>query len=157
MANISMKIVRDLESAPGARIVLRRLTEGRRMELRSKIGGFLAQIRGLGAQIDALMSGPEEAREYEKIILLQDQIEKIQHDDIDPAWLRWGVARVEGLMVEDVEMSLDTIFDWPSDVYAEALELVRESASLGAEARKNSSSPTTTSDQGDAVPNPLTA
>lgn len=155
--SISMKTSRELATAPGASVVLHKLTEGRRMKLRALIGEYLAKIRAVGAEIDVLLAAPEDQRDFLAVMTKQDEMDRIQHDSIDPAWIKWGVAAVRGLVVEDVEMGVDQLFDWPSDVYAEVLELVRESASMSENARKNSSSPTTSSEPGGDPQNPLTA
>lgn len=128
---------------PGVVFYLRKMTEGRRKELRRQLGPInlrISQILREQNQIDAM---PDGERDYAKYLALQDEFDGIFIDQSNPIWIKWGVKAIEGLESEDGQlMTVEDLDNWPSELYAEVLEAVKSEAELNGAERKNSELPT---------------
>lgn len=131
---------------PGVFFVIRKMTEGRREELRKQIGPAIRRMRAILTEQDNLSSSTAPDRS-EKYIELQDEFETLQAEKIDHAYIGWGVKQILGLEIDDRVLDVSDFKDWPSELYAEVLAIVRAEAELNGAERKNSESPTTSGAQ----------
>jgi len=128
---------------PGVKVILKRMTEGRRLELRKSTGPFHKRIRDIMREQAALEAVPQESRDMARWLDLQDEFDEIVVTKINPTWIQWGVKNIEGLEVDGRALGVDDYLDWPSALYNEVVEAVKAEAELDGRARKNSSSPIT--------------
>jgi hypothetical protein len=150
---------RRQESAtfPGVFITLRKMTEGRRTELRRLIAEPNSRLRGIMREQAELDKLPEDARDMASFLELQDRFDEILMSEVNPAWVRWGVKMVDGLEVDGRTLAVEDFLDWPSVLFAEVVDLVKTEAELDGAERKNSALPTTSGEQGGGNRTPSTA
>lgn len=143
MANNSYKLDRNTKIPskvlPGVTIFLRKMTEGRRLDLRSRIAVPNAELRKVLNEQDQL----DTTRDFAKWWELQDRVDEITMIQINPVWIEWGVAKVDGLEQDEERLDMDRWKDWPSVFFREVLDLVKEEADLNGQERKNSQSSST--------------
>jgi hypothetical protein len=143
----------DSATCPGVVLHLRKLTEGRRSKLRESLAPHQGVLKNLVEQLqsvsDELAKDGETAQQLlQKWSDLTEEFEAIQAETIGPIWIKWGIKHVEGLINENGEpMTLDDLFDWPSELYNEALAFIRGNTDMSEEDRGNSDSPTTSGGQ----------
>lgn len=134
---------RESETCPGVTFFLRKMTEGRRLEYRSKLREPNAKLREILREQGKLLEIPAEARDHDKILALQDEYEGLQIEILNPETLKWGVKQIEGLEVDGKPLSLEDWKEWPSHLFEEVLRAVNEESQLNGGEIKNSSLPTT--------------
>ena len=133
---------------PGVVFYLRKMTEGRRKELRRTLGPINARINEIMREQNMIDAMPDGERDYAKYLALQDEFDGIFLEQSNPAWIRWGVKSIEGLESEDGQpLTVEDLDNWPSELFAEVLEAVKSEAELNGAERKNSESPTTSGKQ----------
>jgi hypothetical protein len=113
---------------------------------------FNARVRAMLREQMTITSQPEDARDSIRWFELQDELDTITAEELDPAWIVWGVQSVEGLVVEGKTLEVKDWADWPSDIFSEALDSVKAEAQMSSGERKNSESPTTSGEQVDGNP-----
>ena len=131
------------EDFPDVTVLLRKMTEGRRIELRKLIAEPNRRIREIIREQAALEVVPEETRDNARWLELQDEYDGIMVEKINPGWILWGVKQVEGLEVDDRTLTVEDWKDWPSALFNEVLEAIKAETELNGAQRKNSPSPTT--------------
>jgi len=146
-----------LETFPGVEVVLRKMTEGRRLELRKAIGEPNRRIREILREQAAIEQQPEETRDMAKWLELQDSFDGTMIEQINPSWIRWGVKQISGLEVDGKSLGVEDLLDWPSEMFGEVLSLVKSEAELNGTERKNSESHTTGGEPAPVSPSPSTA
>lgn len=147
-------------SCPGVILHLRKLTEGRRADLRAKLAPHQRKMKELvdkmGALSDEIDSVDRDAPDalaviedkYVQWATMQEEFNVLQDETIAPIWLKWGVKAIEGLVSEnDVPLTVDEMREWPYELYEEAFKIVQGSTDISAEAQKNFDSPTTSGGQ----------
>ncbi len=120
-----------VESAafPGARLVVRRMSFGRRLELTRRIHELASKLAFLAAGDRAQSDEAETA---------------LVAAEIDREYLRWGLARVEGLEIDGEPATPESLIDaGPEELFREALRAVRRESGLSETERKNSASRST--------------
>ena len=145
-----------LETFPGVEVVLRKMTEGRRLELRKLISEPNRRIREILREQANIEKEPEESRDMSKWLELQDEFDGIMIESINPAWITWGVKQIEGLEVDGRSLGVDDWKEWPSALFDEVLTAVKGEAELNGALRKNFESATTSGAQADSSQSPLT-
>lgn len=148
---------KDSEIFPGVSFYLRRMTEGRRIELRKKLGPTNAKIRELLKEQGRLLEASLESQDQNRILELQDEFDGLMLEVVNPTTLLWGVKQVEGLDVDGKILTLDEWQDWPSALFQEILRAVNDEAELNGGETKNLSSPSTSGKPGDGSPDRMTA
>lgn len=148
---------RDSVSCPGVVFYLRKMTEGRRLEYRSKLREANAKLRDILREQGKLLDVPAEARDHDKIMDLQDQCDGMQLEIINPETLKWGVKQIEGLEVDGKTLTLEDWKDWPSHLFGEILQAVNEESQLNGAEIKNLSSGTTSGELVDSSDKTTTA
>ena len=146
-----------LETFPGVEVVLRKMTEGRRLELRKAIGEPNRRIREILREQAAIEQQPEETRNMSAWLSLQDEFDGIMLEKVNVSWVQWGVKSLQGLEVDGRMLGLEDWADWPSALFDEVLTLVKSEAELNGSERKNSESATTSGAQADSSQSPSTA
>ena len=126
-----------LETFPGVEVVLRKMTEGRRLELRKAIGEPNRRIREILREQAAIEQRPEETRDMSAWLSLQDEFDGIMLEKVNVAWVQWGVKSLQGLEVDGRVLGLEDWADWPSALFDEVLTLVKSEAELNGSERKN--------------------
>lgn len=132
----------ESETFPGVSIILKKMTEGRRLELRKAIGEPNRRIREILREQAAIEQQPEETRDMAKWLESQDSFDEIMLTTVNPAWVLWGVKQVEGLEVDGRSIGIEDWADWPSALFDEVLTLVKSEAELNGSERKNLQSAT---------------
>ena len=134
-----------IESAlfPGVSIILRKMTEGRRIELRSLTSEANKRVREIMRAQAEIDKKPEDERDTTTWLELQDEFDGLRIGTINPVWIKWGVKQIEGLEVDGRVLGVEDWKDWPSALTEEVLEAVNGESELNGTERKNSPSPTT--------------
>lgn len=132
----------SVDSFPGVEVVLRKMTEGRRLELRKLISEPNRRIREILRDQAAIEKEPEADRDMSRWLELQDEFDGIMIEKINPAWVTWGVKQISGLEVDERVLGLTEWDQWPSALFDEVLTLVKDEAELNGSERKNSESAT---------------
>lgn len=130
----------------GVTIYLRKMTEGRRTNLRKQLAEPNRRIREILKEQDAIMATEEQARTAEqntKWLDLNDEYDNVHAELIDPVWINWGVKQIEGLQVDGNPLTIAEMSEWPSVFFKEVMDAVKAEAELNGSERKNSESPTT--------------
>ena len=140
----------------GVSVVLKKMTEGRRLELRKLISEPNRRIREILREQANIEKEPEESRDMSKWLELQDEFDGIMIESINPAWITWGVKQIEGLEVDGRSLGVDDWKEWPSALFDEVLTAVKGEAELNGALRKNFESATTSGAQADSSQSPLT-
>ncbi len=113
----------ESRAAPGVRLTVRRMSFGRRLELTRQVKQLLQQLDFLAAKEGSVADQTEAA---------------LVASEIDRAYVRWGLAAVEGIEIDGKPASPETLLDaGPEDLVTEILEHVRREAGLSEEERKN--------------------
>ena len=146
-----------LETFPGIEVVLRKMTEGRRLELRKLIAEPNRRIREILREQASIEKEPEETRDMSAWLERQDEFDQIMIEKINVAWIQWGVKQISGLEVDGRALGVEDWADWPSSLFDEILTLVKSEAELNGSDRKNSELPTTSGELGALDQNPSTA
>jgi len=107
---------------PGVKYQIRRVTFRRRMEL-------VGEIRKLAERLEFLAAGKD----------LKDQIDAaLVAGEVDEAYLRWGLASIEGLEVDGKAASTEILLaDGPEELVQEIVAAIKSRLSLSEEERKN--------------------
>ncbi len=143
---------KESEILPGVSFLLRRMTEGRRIELRKKLGPTNAKIRELLREQGKLLEAPEDAQDHNRILELQDEFDGLMLEVVNPTTLLWGVKQIEGLEVDGKVLTLEDWLEWPSALFREILNAVNAEAELNGNEIKNSSSGSTSGRPEDGNP-----
>ena len=83
----------ESKECPGVVVYLHKMTEGRRLQLRSQVSAPNRQVRDLLKQMDEISKSDPAIRDDAKWIELSDQIDDIVIGTINPAWILWGVRK----------------------------------------------------------------
>jgi len=119
---------------------LNKMTEGRRINLRLSVADGTAGVRQILAEKQALNTESDVA----KIADLLDRLTRIIEDEINPAWVRWGLHAVDGLEIDGEPATVESLIQTgPPELYAEILTAIRHAAGLSEDDQGNSASPTT--------------
>lgn len=141
----------------GVVVELRKMTEGRRMDLRKRLQPHNTKCKDLLREIGAIEKAPEDQRDFVRYTELNDEFDQVQIEHINPEWLSWGVKKVEGLIVDGRDLGVEDWRDWPSALFDEVLKAIKFEAELNGEERKNLESPTTSGAQEGGSQNSSTA
>ena len=147
----------DSEIFPGVSVVLRKMTEGRRLELRKLISEPNRRIREILREQANIEKEPEESRDMSRWLELQDSFDQLMIEAINPSWIFWGVKQIEGLEVDGRSLGVDDWKEWPSALFDEVLTAVKGEAELNGMQRKNLESATTSGALADLTPKDSTA
>ncbi len=140
---------KESEILPGVSFLLRRMTEGRRIELRKKLSPTNAKIRELLREQGKLLEAPDDAQDHNRILELQDEFDGLMLETVNPTTLLWGVKQIEGLEVDGKTLTLEDWQEWPSALFREVLNSVNAEAELNGGEVKNSPLPITSGKQED--------
>ncbi len=143
---------KESEILLGVSFLIRRMTEGRRIELRKKLGPTNAKIRELLREQGKLLEAPDDAQDHNRILELQDEFDGLMLETVNPTTLLWGVKQIEGLEVDGKILTLEDWQEWPSALFKEILNSVNAEAELNGGEVKNSSSATISGKPGDGSP-----
>ena len=147
----------ESELFPGVSVILRKMTEGRRIELRRLINEDNRRIRDILREQADIEKQPDESRNMARWLDLQDEFNGLLIEKVNPIWIKWGVKQVEGLEVDGRALGAEDWENWPSALFTEVIDAVKAEAELNGIERKNLSSPTTFGAQGALSQKPSTA
>ena len=117
----SMMVIAS-KALPGVNYAIRRVSFGRRIELSR-------QIRELARKAEFLEAGTDLHEKIEANILAQE---------IDAMYLRWGLARVDGLLIDGESASVEQLVArGPDELTREILAAIKEQCGLSEAERKN--------------------
>jgi hypothetical protein len=112
----------DSKAVPGVKFIIHRVSFGRRMELSRK-------VRELSRRAEFLDAGTEIHEKIEANILAQE---------IDAMYLRWGLANIEGLMIDGEPANTDRLLEnGPEELVREIVTSIRGQCGLSEAERKN--------------------
>lgn len=132
----------ESEAFPGVVYHIRKMTEGRRFDLRARLAEPTRKMRDLMKAQESLGDVAGKDTDYARWLEIQDQIDEISVSIINPEWVKWGVKQLDGLVVDNAPLGLDDWQSWPSALFHEVLEVIKSEAELNGSERKNSKSPT---------------
>lgn len=149
MPNLSSTEVHESTTIPGARFVIKRITESMRANFREKLSPLNDQAQSAAREADVLESKPKESLTPEdnaKLIKLYSDITRIGSELVDPAWFEFGLVAIEDLTVDKVPITPSNLRELaPRAFYAEIVNTIRKRSELGGVEQKNSESATTSS------------
>jgi hypothetical protein len=112
----------DSEAAPGVTFAIHRVSFGRRMELSRK-------VRELSRKAEFLEAGTEVHEKIEANILAQE---------IDAMYLRWGLASIDGLLIDGEAADSERLLDrGPEGLVREIVGAIKHECGLSETERKN--------------------
>lgn len=123
--NYESELRQEASSMPGVRYTIRRVSFGRRAEL-------VRQAREITARMEFLEAAGDKRGVAEKMEanLLANELEQL--------YLRWGLARVEGLRIDGEEATVELLIErGPEPLAHEIAAAVRRQLGLSEEERKN--------------------
>ncbi len=145
--NFTTSVRKESKTYPGVFYTLNKMSEARRANLRLRIAEPTAKIRNLIREMQKFESLPEEQITEDalaKMTEIGDKIDVISAQDVDPQWLLWGLKKIEGLEIDDVPATPESLIDdGPPLLFDEIVDEIKKTAQLNGEEEKNSASPTT--------------
>src|SRR5580698_9732309 len=112
----------DSKSTQGVRFTINRVSFGRRMELSRR-------VRELSRRAEFLGASTELNEKIEASILAQE---------IDAMYLQWGLANIEGLIIDDEPATAGRLLEkGPEDLVREIVSAIKEQCGLSEPERKN--------------------
>jgi len=135
---------------------LNRMTENRRVKLRLMLADGRAKMNDVMRQIEEIRKQPEEQQSSAELMSLNDVFEDVVSTNINPVWIKWGLARVSGLIVDGRELGVEDFLDFPSELYREIVNTVQRNAEMSGEEEKNSASPIISGGQVQSIRNSST-
>jgi hypothetical protein len=109
-------------SHAGVRYGVRRISISRRIELARR-------IREIGRRVEFLEGGGDAREKLEAAVLA---------GEIDRAYLEWGLAGIEGLMIDGVAATVEALIELgPVDLAAEIIARIKAECGLSDAERKN--------------------
>lgn len=112
----------DAEAVAGVRYEIVRVSFGRRIELARR-------IREIGRRMEYLEAGTDAREKLEATVLAAE---------IDRAYLEWGLLTVEGLQIDGVEATPESLVDrGPVELAMEILGRIKSECGMTEEERKN--------------------
>ncbi len=115
-------VVVESKAAPGVRLVVRRMSFARRVEL-------MRRIRELAGRADFLAAGAEPEEQMDAALA---------RAEIDRVYVEWGIESDEGLTIDGAPATAESLASrGPEDVFREALEAVKAECGLSEAERKN--------------------
>jgi hypothetical protein len=133
---------RESQIFEGVVFYLHKMTEGRRLELRSKISGPNRRIREIIKEQASIEQVDEETRDTAKWLELQEELDGIMLGTVNPAWLLWGLKRIDGIESDGKPLGVEDWKDFPSALFDEVIDAIKSESELNGAERKNSPSPT---------------
>lgn len=123
------------------------MTQGRRIQLELEHSEPMAEIRSIQGEINSILQGaPKEDESFKfdnetnaKLWNLIGKRDLIADSKVNPAWVKYGLNKIEGLETEDgapvtPENFTDNV---PEELYKEVLAAIHKEAGLSTEERKN--------------------
>jgi hypothetical protein len=112
----------ESKAAPGVRLVVRRISFARRVEL-------MRRIRELARRAEFLAAGAEPGEQMDAALV---------RAEIDRLYVTWGVEAVDGLAIDGAAATPESLANaGPEELFREALEAVKAACGLSEAERKN--------------------
>jgi hypothetical protein len=135
-------------ACPGVTIVLNKITEGRRMELRKALFASSRRVRKLLADMEPIrdrirtLVADKQAElitheDLTQISSIREEMDEINDLDVYPQWIKMGVYSVEGLEIDGVPAKAEDIPNGPPELYQEVLTEIQKVMGLSEEEIKN--------------------
>jgi hypothetical protein len=127
---------------PDVSYTIRSLSEGRRQQLAASIAEHTYRIYELGAEADALLPEDKDAQLqgptlYKRAALLE-KITAIDSQFVRPEWVRIYVKEIQGLEIDGEPATIESFLaEAPTEMFNEAVDLIKAQASLSNEETKN--------------------
>ena len=152
--NFLSRITIASQTCPGVAFTLNKMTEGRRIQLRFSLSLAQSRLADLMKQrLDAFV-----ASDVFEVNRLDDQVLATVQEDINPAYLKWGLHAIDGLTIDGAPASVESIYaEGPPELVAEILGAIRLNMGLSEVEEKNSQSPITSEAAEDGRMNDTTA
>lgn len=156
---------KESQACPGVSFILRKMTEGRRLNLKKQLTEANSKLRTIIREQDTLFEKQRTAgadypgivQDNMKIMDLQGEYETIMMETVNPATFIWGCKQVEGLESEGKVLTIDDWQDFPTVLYEEILTAVNSESQLKGAEIKNSELPITSGQQEDGNQKSTTA
>lgn len=141
------KVQSKLPGFEDVSFTLKKLTEGRRIKLNLALADVSARLRELVAESETLVPTLPEGQEratldpvtLARVRTLTEQTNLLIDSEVNPAWVRWGLDKIEGLEIDGEAATVETLIsDGPAELYTEILTAIRKEAELSPEETKNS-------------------
>lgn len=149
--NFTTSTRKESKTYPGVFYTLNKMSEAKRANLRLRIAEPTMKIRNLIRELKKLEDLPEEMRTEDVLDRMTDLLEKmdlVSAQDVDPQWLLWGLKKIEGLDIDDVPATPESLLEaGPPLLFDEIVEEIKKVAQLNGEDEKNSESPIISGEQ----------
>jgi len=133
----------DSQTIPGVVFILKKLTEGRRLELRKMLAEPQAKMSLIMKELAKHNQLPEDQQDASVVSNLSMEFDDVLYERIHPTWVKWGLKSVEGLVIDGTTLTAENIMDFPSELFEEILNTVMGGTQLSTDQSKNSESPST--------------
>lgn len=134
----------ESQFAPGVVYTLRKQTERRRAERELSFAPLREKFVALTEKYEALRA---EADKLKELVLASHEMSLFVFKEWYPAWIRWGIAKIEGLEIDGAVADVERLIEeGPDELIQEAVK-VAESGGLSLDEQKNSASPGGSADQ----------
>lgn len=135
----------ESETFPGVTFTLRKMSEGRRAQLRLATAESNARIRNYVRESQRISAQPADSRDICRVAELNELIETEVISKLNPAWVRWGLKDITGITVDgndhpDADL---LITEGPSDLTGEILLAIKTTSQMSEEELKNFVLPST--------------
>jgi hypothetical protein len=142
MASLKTTSTKESSIVPGVIFHLRKMTEGRRIELRKSLMETNQRIRQIGREQDGILSNKDNP-DMVRYMELSDEFDSLMIEQVHPKTLLWGIKSIEGLEIDGNPKSIDDWSEFPSELFAEMIHAINVESGLSKDEEKNSSLPTT--------------
>jgi hypothetical protein len=156
MASLTTTNSRESKVVPGVIFHLRKMTEGRRIELRKSLMSTNSRIRQIGREQDAILSNKENP-DMPKFLELNDEFDSLMIEEVNPKTLLWGIKSVEGLEIDGKILTIAEWSEFPSELFHEMIQAINVESGLSKDEEKNLPLPTTSGAQVGKNPESSTA
>ena len=147
----------ESKTCPGVTIILRKMTEGRRLEIRQKLSETNSMMKDIIRQQTEIFAKPQPEQDELKLLQLQDEYDALVLEKVNPETIKWGVKQIEGLQADGKALGVDEWQEWPSILTKEVVDLVNSESALDGGEGKNSELPITSGTQEGGNQKSLTA
>lgn len=135
---------------PEVKIVVRKMTEDRRDDLRIKLSVAIAKLNLRSQELTSLGDRTDDEAQNRRSEIMTE-VSTIQRSDIFGIKLLWGIKAISGLAIDENENPA-TVAEWkkwPSELTEEVVGIVDRASGLAPEEAQDLSSPTTSGGQVD--------
>lgn len=145
MTEYSSTITLDSQVNPGVQFTIFKMSEARRADFRLKSAEPMGRVRNLTREAEALSDRikamPDGEIDRTVLVQVEDLHESINTElicHVNPAWIRWGLKEVTGLIIDGEPATVESLISKGDPaLFAEVLQAIKDVSSMTDEQLKN--------------------